>query len=420
MAYEKPLLIFDGNCQAQHLSAMILSTGIADTIHVGGDWGFIPAHRGFISRMVTQEQEPQVLQAAKARGQRLIQVTQATPRSRVFARGEIDIVDTRVTFPEVRFWATSQRRFEEKFKTHTDLERILELDLSSMRRSQEKSGFPIDVGGFIQREVVNRPLFHTVNHPCGAVFSRLLEGLAVLLGDELDASALLALAKEVEFREGLNFETDHPVPAAVRDRLGLKWGPNYEIYATMILARRKKEWADLERDRDKYAELFSNDTQYWRAYAFLGAAQKDASIAVPAFERMLELCPGVAGPWQHYIQFLHGTGQAADISALLARAEKFFGDSSILYNIATRAYLTLRRFAEAEHQARKYWSRSQENMNAVIPLIQSLILQQRIDEASSIVKSLRSRTPHQLNMLRNLLGRLDQGPTLIAALDSQD
>jgi hypothetical protein len=417
MTRSKPLLIFDGNCQAQHLSAMILSTGIADTIHVGGDWGFIPAHRGFISRMVAESHEADELASAKAKGARLIQISQVTPRSKhVFSRGELDAVDKRVTFPEVRFWATSQRRFVEQFKADIDVERILQLDFDANTLSQQKSAFPVDVAGFIQREVINRPLFHTVNHPCGAVFSRLLEGLAGLLSAELDASVLLALAKEVEFNEGLNFVTDHPVPIAVRKKLGLNWGPNYEIYAAMILAGRKKAWTDLVRDREKYAALFSNDTQYWKVYAMLGAEQDDASVAVPAFERLLDMCPGVVGPWQHYAKFLYHRRNWSEIRRLVARAEAFFGSASALHTVAARAYLMLRDYGKAEEHARELWRLSPENIKSVVPLIQVLLAQRRVDEAVVAIASVKGRSAQQVQTLRVTLEKMQGSDPLIAAL----
>jgi hypothetical protein len=402
----KPLLVFDGNCQAQHLAAMLRSTGVADTAYVGPDWGFLPAHKGCIARLIPKEREEDELAAAKAAGAAVIQVSQLSPFSKSSrAKGALPSADRRVFFPELRQWAISPRQFASRFKAGYDVKRILELDLQSMRFAYEKSEFPIDVPGFVEREFAQRPLFHTINHPAGAVFSRLLEGLAVLLRDDLDPEVLTSLAAEVESREGLNFETDHPLPPTLRQELGLAWPSTYDRYARMLSAREDEDWEALEEGRAEFESLFAEDTQFWRAYALLGIARNDAAVAEPALERLLELCPGVRAPWMLYGQFLRRNGRKDEIPALLSRAHRLFGDCGIWHGIAARLNLMLDALPVAEGHARQHWAASMDNINSAFPLIEILLRQNRKGEAEDFIRSLETRPPLELAVLRGFLAR---------------
>ncbi len=416
----KPLLVFDGNCQAQHLAAMIESTGVAETAYVGPDWGFLPAYQGRICRVLRREEEPEVFAAAKAAGRRLIQVSQLSPFSKqARAQKPIESADKRVLFPELRLWAISPKRFAESFKSGFDVKRIYEIDLQAMRHAQEKTLFPVDLPAFVEREMPNRPLFHTVNHPVGAVFSRLLEGLAVLLAHEIDGNCILAVAADVEDREGLNFETDHPVSRELREELGFNWPAAYAVYERMLLAAQDKHWDELERGRGEFESLFSEDTQFWRCCALLGMARNDSAVAEPAFERLLELCPGVRAPWLLYAQFLRADRRDSDAAALLERAERFFDDCGIWHGIAARIHLMFGARRDAEEHARKHWAASSDNISSAFPLIEVLLQQQKGEEARVLVASLAGRHPIEVNNLRRFLERKKNATGLASALDSQ-
>jgi tetratricopeptide (TPR) repeat protein len=411
----KPLLIFDGNCQAQHLGAMIRGAGVADTIFIGGDFGFLPSYRQRGCRIVTKDQANDVLAAAKSSGATLIQVSQLSPFARqIKALPEIELADKRVFFPEVRLWAISPRRFAEKFKSKIEVERIFELDLQSARTSQEKATFSVDIAAFVEQESKRRPLFHTINHPAGAIFARLLEGLAVTLKDEIDTKDLLAIARDIEDQEGLNFETNHPVSAHVREKLHWEWGPEYDLYAQMLTATREKNWTSLERDRNIYEQSFSEDTQFWRSYALLGRALKSEPIALPAFERLLELCPGVPGGWLLYAEFLEKLGRGEDILTMLARAEEFFEGSNRYHGLAAKIQMRLRDFAKAETHAREFWHRSSDTIQAAFPLLQILIRRKEFVELDSIVASLRERPANEVSKLDRFLSKIAAGRAVIS------
>lgn len=389
MSAPKPLLIFDGNCQAQQLAAIVKSTGIADTIHVGGDWGFVPAYRGMMVELVPAEREAEVLAEARARGAKLIQVSQVSPRRRHKFSHPLEGIDKRLLFPELRFWAMSPQKFHASFKAEADPERIFQLDLDSARASQEKSQFPVDMAAYVEREAHRRPLFHAVNHCGGAILARLIDGLAELFQTDLDIAALRSAAAELDRSEGLNYETDHPVTAEVRSRLGFDWGPSYDAYEEMLVATRLRNWDALQRNKDRYQALFGGDSQYWKTVATLGAARKDDSVALPAFALLLERYPGLTGPWLHLASYLKGTGREDEVRALIATAESSLQGLSLFHSVASRLYFLLGDLANAEAHARIYLQRSPGNANATTPLLQVLLRQNRSEEARTILATVK-------------------------------
>jgi hypothetical protein len=133
-------------------------------------------------------------------------------------------------------------------------------------------------------------------------------------------------------------------------------------------------------------------------------------------ERLLELCPGVRSPWLLYAGFLKANGKSDEIPKLVQRVEAFFGDCGIAHSIASHIHLMLNALPQAEHHARLLWQMSNANINAALPLIETLIRQERYPEASAFVFTLKDRDPVELPVVRRFLMRKDRTGTIVAAL----
>lgn len=405
-ALAKPLLIFTGNCQAQHLGAIVRASGVAEAVFLGADWGFMPSYRGRVCRFLHKDRAESELAAEKAAGRRLILVSQASPLAkRAPSALAFERTDRQVEFPALSFWAMAPHRFKARYHADPEPARVLELDFDSARRCQDKAKFPVDVAGFIEREIRSRSLFHTVNHPSGPVLARLVEGLAEQLRDELDGGALLEAAKDVEGREGLNFLTDHPVSADLRRQLGLDWDGSYDVYAGMLTAIRQKRWQDLETLLAGDAAQFSEDTQFWRGRCQLAEARSDDAVALPSLQKLLSLCPGVPGPWLLQARYLVRRKRPDEALALLPRAKEFFEGAPTFHAIAVRILLMLRDMPAAEAHAREIWTQSSDSIDAVFPLIDVLYRRKKSAEVESLVASLRARPPNEQQALDNYLKR---------------
>lgn len=399
-----PLIVFAGNCQALQLAAMLKQSGVADSMYVGGDWGFLPSYRGQTASVLSGD----VLTELKNAGRRIILVDQVGPltKPRYASRIDPNLFDRRILFPIVTLWSMSRHRFVEAFKAHWSFARMHEVNAEANAAAQEKSNFPVDVASFVAREIPRRSLFHTVTHPSGAVYAELLKGLIELLKDEIDCAQLVPIVQACADEEGLNFQTDHPVAKNLMKTLGWDWGPDYETYVQMIKAAAEKRWDDLEENRGIYEALFARDTQFWRCFALLGFERQDDAIALPAFEGLLEHCPGEPSPWLQYARYLVRKRRTTEAEQLLSRARDFFGDSSAFHGVAARVEMMLRRLDEAEGHAREHWRRSSDAIHAAFPLIQVLQLQSRNDEAEDLILSLRQRSPDDCKRLEQFLVRI--------------
>ena len=301
-------------------------------------------------------------------------------------------------------WSLSREAFSDRFGVEYEPSRAHEIACAQNEAAQSKAAFPVDVASFIAAEMPGRPLFHTVNHPSGAVLSMLLRGLATLLSSEMECAALVELADEWSTREGLNYLTDHPVAPEIRDSLGWEWGDTYTLYAEMLRLTVERRWRELEEHRDAYEPTFKGDTQFWCCMASLGNARRDDSIALPAFEQLLRLCPGVAGPWMMYARYLVALRRRDDAEALIERA-RVLGNSSAFHGIAADVFALLKNWKMSEMHARERLKRSPNEMRATFPLISILVKQGRNRELELLLASLAARPPRDRKLLDQYLAR---------------
>lgn len=387
----KPLLLVDGNCQAQHAAAMLRAANVGEPIYMGRDCGVRPAHAGKASRIVAPREVERVIARARAQGRRIIQISQLTPLGHSKGPGPLSGADRRILFPELRMWSLSRSKFLASFKADFDLERILDLDFASLETVERKIGFPISVSAFFRENVTRRPLFHMVAHPAGALYALLLRGIAIQLCDEIDREAIDAVAEIVSTREGHNYMTHHPLSAEDRKTLGFDWGAGYELYGTMIALRDAKDWDGL-RDLDgRLSALFAEDSQFWRSRAEMGRALGDHDMAVEGFEQLLNRCPGSPGVWAAYAQLLLAQAEAGRLDQLLSDAEAFFEGGFAFATLVVRVALWQRDIAGAEAQARACYESAPDELQAAHALLRVLIHKRDASGLRTLVADLRAR-----------------------------
>ncbi|MBA3519150.1 MAG: hypothetical protein H0T75_16285 [Rhizobiales bacterium] len=404
----KPLIIFDGNCQAQHLAAIFAGSGLADTRHVGKNFGFVPAYNGVGCRIIEPEAVLPLVEAARANGQKIIQVSQSSPFQQKFAGPVIDHVDHRAFVPEFRFFSMAPKQFEEFFKIKApSIQRLFDMDLKNGAIAQKKSGFGVDVAGYIAENVKKRSLFHYVNHPNGSIISLLLRGLGEQLNGCVDISLLSRTAEEIQEKEGLNFTSSHPVRSEVRKELNLSWGTSYDVYSRMMRSLRSKDWHGLLASRDLYEGYFSEDTQFWEAMAqSLRNASKDVEDTFFAFERLLQLSPGYSVYWTWYFDFLLKQRQRDTALSVYQRAHEFFGDSNSFNVIASQVESRLGNLEKAETHAWRYYNDSGKNMRAAFPLMSILARRQRGDDLSRIYQAHMNEPEFKRDQLEAFMAKL--------------
>jgi hypothetical protein len=186
----------------------------------------------------------------------------------------------------------------------------------------------------------------------------------------------------------------------------------------MLRAMEQRNWNALQKGRPEFEALFSEDTKFWHAYALLGNDTNDETVALPALERLLELCPGVRAPWQLYAQFLVRINRRDEVRRLIGRARAFFGECGIFHSISARAHLMVGNLSEAETDARRLWEVSSANINAAFPLLEVLLLQQRHTDACLFIESLGKRSEVELQGLRRFLARKDRSGKIAAMVSA--
>lgn len=398
--------MLDGNCQAQHIAAMLRAANVGEAIYVGRDYGFMPSYAGRGCPIVAPRDATETVRLAHEAGRRAIQISQQTPMGRGEGVGPIAGVDKRIVFPELRMWALSRKRFIDSFKAKMSLERILELDLSSAETSEKKANFPVSVATFFRENVCRVPLFHTVNHPSGAIFSPLLRGIAVLLRDEIDMQSIEAVVDRVAGQEGLNYQTDHPLSVEDRAQLKFDWGADYELYAAMIRLRKAADWDELRALDGRLLALFSEDSQFWRTRMEMGRAVNDDAMAMEAFEQLLERCPGMPAVWISYANLLASRKKLEELHALAVRAEIFYEGAFAFDAFAARVFLMLGDLDRAEAHARACHENAPDELQSAYALLQVLMRRRNADAFKKLVADLRAQPrifPWQLNaFLANL------------------
>lgn len=330
-----PLMVFEGNCQAQRLAAVFDSSGCVEAVHVGDDYGYIPYFGGRLCRSFPLDALPGLQRSARAAGRRVIRCLQTSP----FAKpnpSNFEGTEIVAMFPAVTLLAMNTSEFEKAYKvSRQSVQRIYDLDIRNVEANQKKANFPIDVSRFIADALPNRPLFHSVWHPCGEVEATLCSGLLHTLEGAIDTSSIHRVVDILTRAEGINITTDHPMPDDDMKALGFEWGEPYLLYCEMIRNTRCERFEIILDSMDKYGELFCGDTQYLRAIAGSAFNTGRYNLAELYYNNLVERDPGVFQYWRGYAELIfaganrHVSNRA--MNDLLCKANKVLKGTNLRY-----------------------------------------------------------------------------------------
>lgn len=425
----KPLLVFEGNCQSQHLAAILESTGEVQAVHVGRDYGFVPAFEGNPCKTRPLTALGSIMRDAQTRGQPVIRCYQTSPLAPVptdLAEG----ADHVALFPEVRFYVLDPPGFRGTFNApHVSIKRIFDFDIKNIRYSQKKANFSVDISSYIATNAPKRILFHTVNHPNGEILSLLASGLLDQLASYVDRARFSGALERLSKAEGLNSLTDHPVDPTMLSELEFDWGPDYAHYGQMIQLGTTKNWSMLGENLEEYGRRFGHDTMYWEYRARYYKNVKNFAESLAACEELLRRSPGTPKYWKiaaDQIVASHANQPNSDpkpeLVALMHRSAKFFGASNTANMIAGFTLEAMRNYNAAETKYKTYYELAKlspeegREIEALKPLLNLLVRRKRYSAALDIIETERENSSYA----RTVLERYVKDKKLDAMMDARD
>ena len=371
----RPLVIFDGNCQAHHLAAIFDASGLAEGWVNGADYGTAPAFRGRLARYADEATCIRLGREARRAGRPVIQATQSTPWSEMKLTAYTDEVDQVVRFPYLH--CGIYQRGENAPGKAAALRRAYEADLEVVAQCQGAAGSRFDFAGFIAAEQASRPLFHMHVHPGPALMSALVSDLGSGLGC-VDEIALGAVASEMAATEGINVWTQHPLPAGTRDALGFAWGEGYDAYGALIEDRARRDWPEIVRRRSERECVFAADTQFWCGLFDAGIGLGSIDLAREAFDEVVRRSPGVPELWAA----MHGFDRARR-PELVDRAVRVFAGSRLLYYVLSRTASQDGDHATALRLGHWHQEAAEDLDDGFVPLSLAFKAAGRMDEAAA-------------------------------------
>lgn len=403
-----PLIIFDGNCQGQHLSAIISATNIAECYSIGQDLGFLPSHLGYACQYVSEEDAYEMIIDAKRRDRFIIQATQSTPQSDGAEMSYTHLVDKIIRYPHLQFYAVSPREAQEQFGARATPTRMLNMDLDIIGICQRRANARFDFASFIRETSQNRSLFHTALHPNGEVMAHMLRSFSEQIPDA-DISKIECAAKFLEKNEGINSSTLHPVGKDILVELGFDWGEGYEVYREMMELRVAGEWQAIVDAEERYLEKFASDSWCWLSLTQAYTALGDWDRAQRCLWRLLELSPGNLHFWLCGLNIFLASGDSDGVQALAHRANAFFRGQRIFSQVMAYFHLNSGRADKAVAYARDYHQRTPDRADALVPLLQSLKFLQREEDVKQIIEfEVAHANPSRLAEIRANLSALPE------------
>ena len=242
-------------------------------------------------------------------------------------------------------------------------------------------------------------------HPGGEVTGKLARIVAEQLPNA-DGHVLDRLEHHFKRSEGIGSLTFHPVAIEILEELGFDWGPDYELYRQMMLARASADWPRLIEHSAHYQEKFQNDTWYWLSMTQAYIASGSFVEAKLSHSKLVELCPGNLQTWMLGLSLYQKFGDRVDIDGLIHRASSFFQGQRIFSQMMAFFHLKLGDAFAAEPYARDYHARTPDRADALVPLLMTLRFLDRLPEVRDIIEYERSiATPARLSEIEaNLAG----------------
>ena len=224
---ENRLIVVWGNCQAHYLAAILAAQGVGLVCVVGQPFGFMPEHRGVRPFFLDVDAAIALIQDTRAAGREVIYVEQAGPMSVGISKELRALADGQVFFPHVEmqvFWLPGLARSKSRLEPD-QIRRRLDLDLAGVRRADIRAGWDGDLADWIAQSCRTERLFHTFNHPRGAIMARLHDGICRRLDafGPLSPTATALAREDILSEDGVSFISEIPISDVVVEALDLTW-----------------------------------------------------------------------------------------------------------------------------------------------------------------------------------------------------
>lgn len=379
-----PLLIFDGNCQAHHLAAIFRGGGMAQTLCLGEDYGFVPAYNSRGAEFTTPDEATAIVRQAREIGRKVYQVSQSTQMQTHLNAAYTDLVDKIVTFPFLQQYAITPAAFERVYKRNVDPARLLDLDLKMMHSLQIKAGAQFDFAGHLASAGISEPLFNTESHPRGFLTSRLFAEVARHI-DEIDPSHVAAVVRDLETSEGINHVTVHPVDPSILERLGYDWGERYARYRDFVIAVSREDWQVVLNMAQDDAMDVRHDTQFLLGVAKATLHLNQLEGRGDLFKALTDLSPGFMHSWLLRNQYWQAVGDEAETRRCRIEMKGVLGNNR--YYSQTRAWLEIQsgRYEDALKYGHDYLERSPDRADGIVPYAKALVLLGRLEDSKEVV-----------------------------------
>lgn len=379
-----PLVIFDGNCQGQHLASILTAAEIADCYAIGQDLGFVPSHLGEACRYLDEPTAIEKIRNAKDQGRIAIQGSQSTPTSDQLDLSYSGMVDMVIRYPHMQFYSVSPDESRARFGPRATPRRVFEMDMSVIEICQKRSGTSVDFSGWIRKNAPSTSLFHTALHPGGE-----LTGMAVRsFASQIPGCDVFAIDQVESFfrsREGINSTSYHPIATSVLQDLGFDWGDDYQLYTRMMAQRAQGSWSELIAAEALYREKFRHDTWCWLSLTQAYTAVESRSNAETCLEQLLTLSPGNLHSWLIGFELYQRFDDTRGIYGLMHRAACFFKGQRTYFQVMAFFMLNMGNAELAAPYAREYHARTPDKADALVPLMLTLMHLGRPDDIREIM-----------------------------------
>ncbi|MEE3627392.1 hypothetical protein UCD39_26015 [Nitrospirillum sp. BR 11752] len=410
------ILVFDGNCQAQHIAAIFSAMEGVQAFAVGGDLGYVPGYNGRSCAYIS-ESEVIELCARKSTGSKVIQVSQSTIHMSKAPSKYEELVDSIITFPHIQLFSIFPDEFRQNFGGYSNANRHYATDLRILEVTEDRAGTGGQIARALREEIALYPLFHTSVHPGGMLTSLLVEHIASKLG--ILNEDVRSIIRDVRSGEGLNFATGHPVPVEVRLDLKFDWGIQYNYYETMIRSAQSAAWQETLRAADLITDIRFHDSQYWLAIVKASRALGDIDYALLALEKLLSLSRGHDEFWIYAFSFCNSEKRFDLASSYVEQCKDYYRGQRRQYVILSWMAIINRDLDRAVEYASEYHSRAPDRPDSCLALVKSLALTGQIQRARTLfVDSYRCGNIHTKNWLMNNLIKVKETGLDLADLES--
>jgi hypothetical protein len=368
----------------------------------------VPGFLGQACLYLDEAQVSSVIEKAKADGRLIVQASQSTQMNSERIASYTPLVDLVIRYPHLQFYTLSPAEFAGTFGASPRADRMLSLDIGTIKVCQRRSGTNVDFAGFVESVVRDRPLFHTPLHPNGEMTARLFRTIADQLPG-LDPVAVNAVEALIAQREGINFTTSHPVARDHLNALGFDWGPDYDWYEQMLKAGASGDWTRVLELYPSAPALYREDSQVTCYLARSYATQGDVGQAAAAYDRLVALSPGYIHYWLEAFEFHRSRNAWANLVTLRVKADAFYRGQRQYSNLMAFEYLRTQNYGPAETFGRDYRERTPDRADGVVPILKILVATGRTDEALELARlEAEGSTGVRLEHLRANLGNVPE------------